>query len=106
MPVPLAFDMWVHFGDGEFKLTDPVDSTGITGIECRRTHDGSCGAMQFEQLESEKNRVVFKNAWEDILPSCRTLRHMHAAAPSARDGITSRSCTCWFPAGRHGTGRR
>ena len=62
VPVPLAFDMWVHFGDGEFKLTDPVDSTGITGIECRRTHDGSCGIMQFEQLESKKNRVVLENA--------------------------------------------
>ena len=57
----------MHVGDGEFKLTDPVDSTGITGVECRRTHDGSCGMMQFEQLESERNRVILGNAWKDIL---------------------------------------
>ena len=67
VPVPLAFDMWVHFGDGEFKLTDPVDSTGITGVDCKRVHDGGCGVMQFEQLESERNRKILGNAWKDIL---------------------------------------
>ena len=32
VPVPLGYDMWMHLGDGEFELTDPVDSTSITGI--------------------------------------------------------------------------
>ena len=89
VPVPLGFDMWMHLGDGEFKLTDPVDSTGITGVECKRVHDGGCGIMQFEQLQSERNR-------ETSCPSCRTPRHMHTAAPSARDGSTYRSFTCWL----------
>ena len=91
----------MHLGDGEFKLTDPVDSTGITGVECKRTHDGDCGVMQFEQLQSQRNCEVIGNAWKDILSQLP-----HAAALSARDESTYRSFTCWLLAGSHGIERR
>ncbi len=55
VPVPLGFDMWMHFGDGEVVLTDPVDSTAVTGILVRRLHDGGCGTMQFDQLQSSSS---------------------------------------------------
>ena len=96
VPAPLAFDMWVHFGDGEFKLTDPVDSTGITGVECKRVHDGGCGVVQFEQLHPRGIVKSLGMRGRTSYPSCRPPRHMHAAVPSARDGSTSRNFTCWF----------
>ena len=79
VPVPLGFDMWMHLGDGEFKLTDPVNSTGITGVERKRTHGGGCGVMQFEQLQSQRNCEVIGSAWKDILSQLP-----HAAAHARR----------------------
>ena len=52
--------MWVHFGDGEFELTDPVDSTTVMGVVIKRVHDGGCGLMQYEQLKSESSCATLK----------------------------------------------
>jgi hypothetical protein len=67
VPVPLGFDMWMHSGDGEFQLTDPTDSSSVTGVRMKRIHDGSCGVMQYEQLESEPNCRVLDKSWSEVL---------------------------------------
>ena len=58
--------MWVHFGDGEFELTDPVDSSTVTGVVVKRVHDGGCGLMQYEQLKSESSCAMLKKIWKEI----------------------------------------
>ena len=102
VPVPLGFDTWMHFGDGEFVLTGPVDSTAVTGIIVRRLHDGGCGIMQFDQLQSSSSCSTLTRAWRS-LSSCLRLPHMRAAEQNGRAASTRRSCTSWFLARRGGT---
>ena len=85
VPVPLGFDLWMHFGDGEFGLTDPVDSTTVTGVEVNRVHDGGCGVMQHEQLQSPANRDTVTRAWKEIAQQLPTAA-AHARRRALRQG--------------------
>ena len=102
VPVPLGFDMWMHFGDSEFVLTDPVDSTAFIGMIVRRLHDGGCGIMQFDCSSLRPVVPRSRGLGRRSPSSCLRMPPMRAAEQNGKVVSTSRRFTSWFLAGPGG----